>query len=151
MSYPTDPLSVQVRDRFVAALQDIVAGDDYFFTADVVYDNYKNWKERQGDRAYEVWFGSGGTWEEFIGDQAAETFTVIVHGSTQNDENAPRTVRCLIRDVRKAILDDAELSELCSRVTLGETRTDNGAGAMVGSGWFDQEFFCTISGAIDEL
>ena len=151
MSYPTDPLSVQVRARVLEVLGDIVEGDDYFATPGVVYDNYKNWKEREAFPAYEVIFGSGGAWEEQIGDHASETFTLVVHGSIADNEDPPSAIRKLIRDVRKAILNDTTLGTLASRITLGETRTDNGAGALTGGGWFDQDFAVTIHGQIEEL
>ena len=151
MSYPTDPLSVQVRARVLTVLDNIVAEDGYFSTPGVVYDNYKNWKEREAFPSYEVIFGAGGSWEEQMGDYASETFTLVVHGSIAADEDPPSMIRKLIRDVRKAVLNDATLLALVSRITLGETRTDNGAGALVGGGWFDQDFLCTIHGQIEEL
>jgi len=157
MSYPTDPKSITVRARIIDVLRDIVSGDDFFFTPGVIYDNFKNWKEREAYPAYSVFFGPGGEWKEYLGLQAAETFTLIVHGDFKDDEDAPATVRKGIRDVRKALMDDmaqggdGSLGTLCDRVTLGATSTDNGTGAMIGVGWFDQEFQITISGQIEDL
>jgi hypothetical protein len=151
MSYPEDTKSILVRNRVLEALREIAAGEDYFYTPGVVYDNFKNWSERQAYPSYCVFFGDGGEWEEMLGDLAAEKFTIIVHGEFKDDEDAPATGRKGVRDVRKAVLNDATLMAIANRVTLGRLTTDNGAGAMIGSGWFDQEFICTVSGAIDEL
>lgn len=167
MSYPENPKSILVRNRIVAVLRDIAAGDDFFYTPGIVYDNFKSWKEREAFPAYMVFFGAGGEWQEYQGLQAAETFTVIVHGDFKDDD-APTAVRRGIRDVRKAIMDDMTqlstvesdgdddeddwaLGRLCDRLTLGPTETDNGAGAQVGVGWFNQEFKVTISGYIENL
>lgn len=154
MSYPTDPKSVRVRERIIAVLRDIVEGDDYFYTPGVVYDNYKNWKEREAFPAYQVYFGSGGEWKSYGGLSAEETFSVIVYGEFKERDEAPRAVRCGLRDVRKAVMDDAAATSLdgtALRVTLGLAETDEGKGALVGSGWFTQEFLITIAGAIEDL
>jgi hypothetical protein len=157
MSYPAELKSVLVRERIIEVLRDISAGDDFFFTPGVVYDNYKNWKEQEAFPAYSIFFGAGGEWKEYAGLQAAETFVVIVHGDFKDDQNAPKSVRQGIRDVRKAIMDDMatggedSLATLCDHITLGATATDNGQGAMIGSGYFDQEFSITISGKIETL
>jgi len=158
MSYPTDPKSVLVRERIIAVLRDIVGGSDFFYTPGVVYDNYVNWKAREAFPAYQVYFGAGGEWKEHAGLQAEETFSVLVHGEFKERDDSPVAVRRGIRDVRKAIMDDSasggtadSLQALCARVTLGGTETDNGQGALVGSGWFTQEFLVTISGAIQDL
>jgi hypothetical protein len=157
MSYPADPKSIQVRDRVLVLLHAIVEGDSYFMTPGVVYDNFKNWKEREAYPSYCVFFGEGGEWAEHQGLQAAETFILIVHGDFQDDD-APAAVRKGVRDVRKAIMDDAagggvatSLQVLCAHVTLGKLTTDNGTEAMVGSGYFDQEFSITILGKIEDL
>ena len=157
MSYPADTKSILVRARVIAVLREIVAGDDFFITPGVVYDNFKNWKEREAYPAYLVVFGSGGEWKEYGGLQAAETFALIVHGDFKDCEDAPADVRKGIRDVRKALMDDmatggeGSLAELVDHLTLGATTTDNGEGAMLGTGWFDQEFQITISGKIEDL
>jgi hypothetical protein len=157
MSYPVDPKSVRVRARVLEVLRDIVAGDNFYFTPGVVYDNFKNWKEREAYPSYIVVFGGGGDWKEWSGLQAAETFILIVHGDFQDDEDAPAAVRKGVRDVRKAIMDDmvnggaGSLQTLVDHLTLGAVTTDNGAEAMLGSGWFDQEFAITISGEIEDL
>jgi hypothetical protein len=158
MSYPADIKSIRARARVLEVLREMVAGDDFFFTPGVVYDNFKNWAERQTYPSYCVFFGEGGEWAERQGLQAAETFIIIVHGDFKDDEDAPATVRKGIRDVRKAVMDDAatggistSLQVLCDHVTLGKLTTDNGTEAMVGSGWFDQEFSIIISGKIEDL
>jgi hypothetical protein len=163
MAYPTaSTKSVKVRDRIIDILKEIVAGDYFYYTPGVVYDNFKNWKEREAYPAYAVFFGPGGTWEERQGLQAAETFTIIVHGDFSDSEDAPKAVRLGLRDVRKAVMDDMtsspvlvitgdSLGSLCDHLTLGAVTTDNGVEAMVGSGWFDQEFAITISGKIEDL
>jgi len=157
MSYPTDPKSVRVRDRVIAVLKDIVEGDDFFFTPGAVYENRTTWKEVESYPAYIVWFGSGGEWKEYQGLQAAETFTLVVHGEFKDADDAPASVRKGIRDVRKALMDDMatggedSLAELVDHLTLGATSTDNGTGTMIGVGYFDQEFLVTISGKIEDL
>ena len=157
MSYPTDTKSILVRARAIALLQAIAAGDDFFITPGAIYDNLKNWKEHEAYPAYFIVFGSGGEWKEYQGLQAAETFTLIVHGDFKNCEDAPSDVRKGVRDVRKAFMDDmatggdGSLASLVDHLTLGELTTDNGEGALVGMGWFNQEFSVTISGLIETL
>lgn len=157
MSYPSDTKSILVRARALALLQAIAAGDDFFITPGAVYDNLKNWKEHESYPAYFIAFGAGGEWKEYGGLQAAETFTLIVHGDFKDCEDAPADVRKGMRDVRKALMDDmatggeGSLATLADHLTLGALTTDNGEGALVGMGWFNQEFAITISGQIEDL
>jgi hypothetical protein len=163
MAYPAESTkSVEVRDRIIAILKEIVAGTNFYYTPGVVYDNFKNWKEREAYPAYAVFYGAGGEWQERQGLQAAETFTIIVHGDFSDSEDAPKAVRLGLRDVRKCVMDDMtssatidvpgdSLGTLCDHLTLGATTTDNGTEALLGSGWFDQEFQITISGKIEDL
>ena len=157
MSYPIDPKSIQVRDRVVEVLGDIVEGDDFFKTPGAVCDNWKHWKEVDTFPTYEVWFGPGEPLLNRAGLMAEETFTFIVHGRIRNDEDAPGEVRKCIRDVRKALMDDRvsgvsdSLGELCLMLKIGRTETDNGQESASGFGWFNQEFLCTVSGAIEDL
>jgi hypothetical protein len=154
MSYPTDPKSVLVRERVLALLRDIVAGDDFYFTPGYVWDNYKAWNEIDADYSLEVYFGEGGEPTPYAGLQMEEPFILIVHGRIGKSEDPPGDVRKAMRDVRKAIMDDAAggtLASLAARVKLGASRTDGGQEASLGSGWFEQEFSITILGNIKDL
>jgi len=169
MAYPAESTkSVEVRDRIIAILKEIVAGTNFYYTPGVVYDNFKNWKEREAYPAYAVFYGAGGEWTQYAGLNVSETIVVIVHGDFSDSEDAPKAVRLGLRDVRKRIMDDAiglndgtgdgdgdeddlTLNQVALRVTLGAVTTDNGTEAMAGSGYFDQEFLITINGAIGDL
>lgn len=153
MSYPTDTKSILVRERVLAVLHGIIAGADFFFTPGVVYDNYKNWIEREAFPSYEVYFGAGGNWTMYAGLMGEETFTLAVRGQVKDDDPAS-AVRKALRDIRKAIMDDAAATSLdgnALKVSIGSTTTDDGQESSLGSAWFIQEFAITISGEIEDL
>jgi hypothetical protein len=155
MSYPTDPKSIAVRDRVITVLRAIVQGNDYFFTS-VVFDNWKHFKEILEFPSYEVYFGPSQPLQHLSGGVAQETFTLIVHGRIQSDD-PPGDVRRAIQDVRRALLADringaaGALSSLLLTMFVGASQTDNGEEAEKGFGWFNQEFICTMYGAVEDL
>jgi len=157
MSYPAETKSIRVRNRFIELLNRIVKGEEFFSTTGVVYDRWKNWKQRDDYPAYSVFFGPTKEWQEMAGMMAMETLILIVKGAIRNEEDAPAQVRRCLRDVRKAVMDDmisggaGSLQELCKHLTIGSAATDNGDYASEGYGYFDQEFEVTIYGAIEEL
>ncbi len=156
MPYPTEPKKVRIHDRIVAVLDEIVAGDVYFYTPANVQGKPTM---RLADYSLEVLFAGA---EEPPVRQAGlvvqETFTVIVDGHIRDrDGETQKALARALRDVRTAILEDGlssaagSLQSLVISIQLGAWSSWRGEGTFEGLGNFSQEFKITVNGDIKDL
>jgi len=158
MSSPDSPLRLQVVNRFVAVLEAITAGSNYFYTPYEVVKRIILPEETNGTPTYMV-IPEGGGNIEFGGTELYdETLRIVVHGIVADNVDIVTRMERAIRDIRKAINDDSKsgtpgsLSVLCVQVRILEPpETDGGAFSVIGKGYFAQPFEVTISGDFGEL
>lgn len=158
MSTPSDPLRLQIINRFVTVLGNISAGSNYFYTPHEVLKRIIVPDEVDDTPTYMVIPEGGGNIEFTCTELYDETFKVIVHGIVADNVDIVTRMERAIRDVRKAINDDSKsgasgsLGVLCVQVRILEPpETDGGAFSVIGKGYFAQPFQVTISGDFGEL
>lgn len=112
---PTNPKRLRVADRFVTVLEDIRAGDDYFYTPTQVIRRELHEREAQNaspNPIYQV-FTAGGDDSSVeisgVPDGYDEIFNILVVGTIHNYSDPVAAVEKCIRDVRKAINDDTKI------------------------------------------
>ena len=148
----TDPLRLQVIDRIVKVLQDIVPGDDYWAERQpLVFKRYVTEKDQVTFPVYGVFQGPGEPIEEINGEYA-ETFEVVVKGVVKSFEDIAEAIEHSLEDARTAIDADARSGEpgtlgaMTVFVRLGASETDEGENSAVGLGHFLQRFIVQIVG-----
>jgi hypothetical protein len=155
---PNDPKRLQIIDRIVTVLSNIQTGTDYFYTPYEVKKRFIHWEEAKGFPTYMVFTDSGGE-IVFAGyNLYDEIFYVNVKGIVKDWKDTVSVLEKCIRDVRKAINDDAKsgasgtLGTLCIEVRIEEPPlTDNGYLSLEGFGFFEQRIRIRISGDFGEL
>lgn len=156
---PANPRRLQVLDRIVAVLQTITAGDDYFFTPGEVVRRFVHWSEAKVFPTYMVFAASGGKVElSGAPDLYDEDVMVSVKGIVRHPEDTVSLIEKALRDVRRAINEDAKSGAAGSLGVLAvETRieegpeTDDGYLSIEGFGFFDQRIRVRIAGDYGEL
>jgi len=158
MAQPNDPISLKVLNRIVTVLRAITAGANYFYTPYQVSKRFVHWGEADGFPVYMVFRDSGGRIETSGTDLYDEDMTITIKGIIQDEEDTVTKMERAIRDVRKAINDDAKSGAAGSLGVLAvETRieeapeTDNGYLSLEGYGYFDQKIRVKTCGDYDEL
>jgi hypothetical protein len=106
---PDDPKRLQVIDRIVEVLKNIVQGDDYFYTPYLVTKQFVHWAGLQGFPTYLVYTGESAE-PEIHGtpDMYDETFFVEIEGAIQDQVDTVTIMERALRDVRKAINEDSK-------------------------------------------
>ena len=106
---PTDPLRLQVADRFEAVLAAIEAGDDYFYTPHRVAKIPLSHEDAKEGNLYMVLTGEDvGSIEVTGRENFDETFYISVIGIVFDRKDLVSKVEKAIRDIRKAIDVDAK-------------------------------------------
>ena len=161
MSYPADPKTLQVLDRVVVVLQEIVAGDDYFYTPGgvikgiVAYDTITSFP---GDMVY---LGSEHQAPEYHLDGTVLKFpTVQIEGyvdATGEEDTITRLIKHLA-DVQRAVNEDSKsgagpdsLGVIADYARVGIAETDDGMLAGEGRAGFKLSIQCCVSGEWGEL
>ena len=159
MSYPTEPKKLSVIERVIAVLNDIVEGDDYFYTPGDVQGKKTHWMKQLADLSYAAIFaGAEDAPVHHAGYNVEETFSIVVIGDIKNNDGELQKMipRCL-RDVRSALFADmavgtaGTLGILCRGLQLGPWTSGVGQGPSENQGHFEQQFMFTISGDIKDL
>ena len=158
MTQPSDPLRLQVANRFVTVLEAITAGSDYFYTPFEVIKRIILPEEANGTPTYMVVPEGGGNIDFSGTNLYDEKYKLVVHGIVEDNVDIVTKMERAIRDIRKAINDDSKsgaagsLGVLCVQVRVLETvETDGGAFSVIGKGYFAQPFDIEISGDFGEL
>lgn len=158
---PTDPLSQQTIERVITVLEDIRAGDDFFYTPFDVIKRYVHWREAKFTPVkplYMVFRDSGGVITQ-IGENLYECeWFLNVKGYVQDKRDTVTKLERAIRDICKAINDDSKLEtagslgSICAALTIEEPpETDNGYLSLEGIGFFDQRIRVRNDGDFGEL
>lgn len=157
---PTDPKRLQVLDRMIAVLKAVTAGANFFFTpAEVVKGSILLGVEAKAYPTYMVHAGTGGEdIDHFVDQQYQEIFYPEVEGIVFDVNDIVTMIEKCVRDVRKAIDDDAASGAVGSLGQISLTKIkgppDIELGAMAnqatsvvgGFGWFSQKFQVNIEG-----
>lgn len=155
MAPSTNPLRLQVIDRFVTVLAAVVTGSSYFFTPGKVAKRFMHLDEISAFPCYMVTAGDKGQQIELTGapDEYTEWFSVSVKGVIKDSEDTVTTCEQALRDVRKAINEDSKsgaagsLGVLTDEVLAVEgPDMDDGMLSLQGYGFFDQRFRVRIHG-----
>lgn len=162
MSYPTDPKTLQVLDRVLLVLREIVRGDDYFVTPGDVIKGFAHYSTLTRFPAYMVAFEGASERPVPIGDNLYhETIAVSIKGWVDPElgECVTRLLKC-VRDVQRAVNEDTRpgagplsLGVLCCQCDVDTVETDNGFLAVEqrGFGYFDQRVVAVVEGDWGEL
>lgn len=104
---PADPLRLQVLNRIKTVLKAITAGDNYFFTPyDVILGKRKE-EEINRYPFYMIVPQAGSL--EFAGQHLYnEKMTIFVYGFTEDNNDVVAVNEKALRDIRKAVGDDAK-------------------------------------------
>lgn len=145
MTTPAIPIESQIFDRVVTVLGAITAGATYWYTPGAVHRKILAADEvKSGFPVYMVGLGTGGPRLFDSYKQAKSTFTIIIRGWVQDEEDtATKLINC-IRDVALAIQTDNEsgvagaLGALALHVTIPENAdTDEGLFSVSNFGGFE--------------
>jgi hypothetical protein len=150
---PTDPLRLQVVDRFVEVLEAIAPEDGYFFHAGEVTKKFSHWEDCQAFPSYSVFTDSGGSLEDHSSFRYGETFHINVKGYVKDDADTVTLLEQCLSDIRLAVMADTKaaagagsLGALGAIVRIEEgATTDNGYLSIEGYGFFEQKFTIEIS------
>ena len=157
---PTDPLTLQVADRFEAVLDSIEAGTNYFYTPQKVSKYPLDFEDAKFGNLYEVFVGEeAGSFVEVIGREAYDaTFFITVVGTVFDRSDLVTKLIKSWRDVVYAIDQDSKSSTAGTLGVLGvQVRVDEGYEASYyaeghdGFANFKQKFRCQISGDLGDL
>jgi len=158
---PTNPLTQQIIERVITVLEDMTAGDDFFYTAFAVIKRYVHWREAKFTASkplYMVFRDSGGVITQIGENLYCADYFINVKGYVQDPSDTVTKLERAIRDIRKAINDDSKsesagsLGDLGAAVTIEEPpETDNGYLSLEGFGFFDQRIRIRIDGDFGEL
>ena len=161
MTLPATPLRLQIIDRVVAVLEAMVQGPSFFYRPNAVVKRLKNFNECGGFPTYMVFMDKGaGVPEAHLDSEYVEKLTISIQGWVDLELGEPQTKLCkCIRDVQKAIADDAKSSAagslglLCSNglCDIGTVETDNGGYSLQGYAFFSQSVDIQIVGDWGEL
>jgi len=156
----TDPLRLQVADRFETVLNAIVAGDDYFYTPHKVAKIPLSYELAKYGNLYEVFTGEDVGSIEITGrENYDETFYVSVVGTVFDRADLVTKVEKAIRDIRRAIDVDAKspaAGSLGASMTV-QVRIDESPAISYFSedkdsfAQFDQKFRVQITGDFGDL
>lgn len=106
---PSDPLRLQVADRFVTVLNSIEAGDNYFYKPFKVAKIPIPFEDAKNGPLYMVFTGEEPGTIEFAGtDLYNETFIISVQGIIHDRTDLVSRLERAIRDIRKAINGDTK-------------------------------------------
>ncbi|MBE3131369.1 MAG: hypothetical protein IMZ54_11740 [Acidobacteria bacterium] len=163
MSWPTDPKSLQVIDRIVEVLNDIVGGGPaYFHTPGGAIKGFVHYSTVTKFPYYMVAFEGASERPVPMGDnQYHQTLAVSIKGwvDLEKGESVSKLLRC-IRDVQKAVNEDTKsgagadsLGVLACQCDIDTTEADSGFLAIEGRGfgYFDQRVVVVIEGDWGEL
>jgi len=158
---PTNPLTQQVIERVITVLEDITAGDDFFYTPFAVIKRYVHWREARFTATkplYMVFRDSGGVITAIGENLYCEDYFINIKGYVQDPSDTVTKLERAIRDIKKVINDDSKgetvgtLGTLAAAVTIEEPpETDNGYLSLEGIGFFDQRIRVRIDGDFGEL
>ena len=145
----TDPLRLQVLDRFYTALEAIRAGDDYYYTPHKVAKAMLSFENAKYGPLYMTLPESDGELFDESDMHYTETFHVSVKGIVHDRADLGTILEKAIRDVRYAIDQDARsstagtLGVLCDLVSIDEPPDVD---YFDDFGFFEQRFRVQISG-----
>jgi hypothetical protein len=159
MTTPAEPLRLQIINRIVTVLENIVAGDTYFYTSGAVVKRFIHWTECKAFPTYMVFAAPGGTVElsGAAGDDSeyTEDFFVSVKGIVKDNVDTVTRLENCIADVRKAIDADSRsgaagtLGVLAEQTRIEDSpETDDGYLSLEGFGFFDQKIRVSIAGVM---
>jgi len=163
MATPADGKRLKVINRVVAVILQIKSGDDFFYTPHAVVRRWLGPEECKGFPTYGVFTDSGGRVElQGVGGTPNlfdEIFYINVKGYIHDTEDTVSKLERALRDIRKAINEDAEdtsttgsLGQLCDECFFDDSpETDNGYFGMMNMGFFDQRIRIRVSGHIGEI
>lgn len=156
---PTDPLRLQVADRFVTVLNAIEAGDDYFYKPHKVAKIPIDYENAKNGPLYMIFTGEEPGTIEFAGtDLYDESFFITVQGIVHDRTDLVSKVEKAIRDVRRAINEDSKSGVSSTLGTLADETisTESPEIAYFSAerddfALFEQKFRVLISGDFGEL
>jgi hypothetical protein len=147
MMMPEDGKRLKVIDRIVTVIRQIKAGSDFFYTPYAVVRRWLEPEECKGFPTYGVFTDSGGRTElqAITGTPNLfdEIFYINIKGYVRDTEDTVSKLERALRDVRKAINEDAEdtattgsLGQLCDECFIEDSpETDNGYYWMMNLGF----------------
>ena len=147
-----DPKRIQVRDRFIEVLDNIRAGDGYYYTPDLVTRIIVDWSKGPGKKRLTAYPDEGGAIVNHSG-AVDETFYMMVHGIVENYDDPHEVAERVLMDIRKAIDADAKnpnagyLGGICLQVVMDESANMFVEMADIVRVLFTQRFRCQITGA----
>jgi hypothetical protein len=155
MTTPAVPLRLQVIDRIVAVLTAITEGADYFYKPSQVLKRLVAIEDCSGFPVVMVFPVSGGAIENIGPDRYDEVLEVLIKGYVKDTTDPVTIIERFLRDVRKAINDDAR-SGTAGSLGVIATNFEFPASPEVefsidGFGGFDQRLRMTITGAFGTL
>ena len=157
---PSDPLRLQVADRFVTVLTTIEAGDNYFYTPHKVAKIPLDYEKAKYGNLYQVFTGedAGSIADYYQHEVYDETFYISVIGIVHDRADLVSKVEKAVRDVRYAIDQDSKsgaagsLGVLTVQVRIDESpMMEYFSEERDSFAQFDQKFRVHITGDIGDL
>ena len=156
---PSDPLRLQILNRFETVLNAIETGDNYFYTPHKVSKHPISYELAKNGPLYMVFTGEEGGPIEFAGtDLYDEKFTVSVQGIVFDRADLISKLEKAIRDVRKAVNDDSKSGAagslgVLAHQTIAERSPEVGYFSADKDDFavFEQKYQVTISGDFGQL
>jgi len=157
---PTDPLRLQVLDRFETVLNSIEAGIDYFYTPHKVSQDPIPYEQAKYGPLYQAFMAEETTGEIVVSgrENYDETFYVSVEGVVHSRSKLGAMMEKAIRDVRYAIDQDSKSGVAGSLGVLGiQVRIDESPEVAYFSknkdnfAVFEQKFRAQITGDFGDL
>lgn len=155
MTTPAAPLRLQIVDRIVTVLAAITAGASYFYKPAQVLKRLVAIEDCSGWPTLMVFPVSGGPIESIGPDRYDEAMEVLIKGYVKDDADPVTVLERCLRDVRKAINDDARSGAAGSLGVLATNfefpSSPEVEFSIDGFGGFDQRLRMTITGAFGVL
>jgi hypothetical protein len=153
MSLPiADPIRLQVTERFIAVLEGIVGGEDYWMTPAEVQSWSNPSIELSVYPTYQVYIEGGNAPENEMGGRFEQEVAVIVKVIDQDNTDLVKRLERSRRDIIKAVMADlsggaGSLAELSSTIRVD---ADTIIFGLDGFGSLEQRFLVTLAGKFSD-